>query len=393
MRWKIRDGGSWLGLLLISFILPQTTFAQGQTPTRFNLDGFNDLKLITTPSGVPDAYHHRFYAKTSSTACIKTHAGTEICFGIGNLTSLNGLTGPVQTFATPGTTGTAPNWVSSGTAHTLHIPMANAATVTAGLISKSEFDIFNAKIGGSGTVDYLPIFTAAASLGDSPCSFVAGVLTCTGGASFGGTGTSYFTGPVDLGGNALTNTVLNAEGTGNVLTTVQFISFEGICQNTTGSFSFDLPPTNPAVAACPTGTNIPVRGSLDFNDTTRNNAYGSIWLPPDWTATGGVDVDIEWFAAATTGHVVWRVATTCTAKDAAYDGALNAASTVTSTAEGTTNLRNVASITGIDVTGCAATNTGTRMFFNFYRLPTDAADDMAGDARLVALRFKTRRAQ
>jgi hypothetical protein len=237
------------------------------------------------------------------------------------------------------------------------------------------------------------MFTAATVLGDSPCSFVAGVLTCAGGAEFQGTGTSYFTGPVDLGGNALLNNVFNAEGTGNILTTVQFTSFEGVCQNTSGSFSLDLPPTNPAVAACPTGTNIPVRGSLNFNDTTRNNTYGSVWLASDWTATGGVDVDIEWFAAATSGHVVWRIATTCTAKDAAYDGALNAASTVTSTAEGTTNLRNVASITGIDVTGCAATNTGTRMFFNFYRLPTDAADDLVGDARLVALRFKTRRAQ
>jgi hypothetical protein len=58
-------------------------------------------------------------------------------------------------FATPGTSGTAPNWSSSpvslgGTA-TLQIPMASATGVVAGLISKSQYDILNAKIGASDT--------------------------------------------------------------------------------------------------------------------------------------------------------------------------------------------------------------------------------------------------
>jgi len=67
--------------------------------------------------------------------------------GAGGITSLNGLTGVTQTFATPGTTGTAPNWASSGSAHTINIPMASAAGVTAGLISKSDYDSFNSKLG------------------------------------------------------------------------------------------------------------------------------------------------------------------------------------------------------------------------------------------------------
>lgn len=58
----------------------------------------------------------------------------------GGITSLGGLTGASQTFATPGTTGTAPNWVSSGTAHTLHIPLASASGVTAGLVTKAWWD-------------------------------------------------------------------------------------------------------------------------------------------------------------------------------------------------------------------------------------------------------------
>jgi hypothetical protein len=62
------------------------------------------------------------------------------------ITSLNGLTAFVQNFATPGTTGAAPNWSSALDAHTLNIPLASAAGVTAGLISKTDFDVFTAKL-------------------------------------------------------------------------------------------------------------------------------------------------------------------------------------------------------------------------------------------------------
>jgi len=61
------------------------------------------------------------------------------------ITSLNGLTGAVQTFARPGSTGTAPAWVSSGTVHTLNLPLASVSSVNAGLISKTEYDTFNMK--------------------------------------------------------------------------------------------------------------------------------------------------------------------------------------------------------------------------------------------------------
>lgn len=60
------------------------------------------------------------------------------------ITSLGGLTGASQTFSI-GTTGTAPAFSSATTVHTLNIPMAATAGVTAGLISKAEYDIFNAK--------------------------------------------------------------------------------------------------------------------------------------------------------------------------------------------------------------------------------------------------------
>ncbi len=69
--------------------------------------------------------------------------------GLGNVSNhaqlynLNGLTAQVQNFATPGSAGLSPNWSSVGSNHTLNLPMASASSVTAGLISKSEYDRFN----------------------------------------------------------------------------------------------------------------------------------------------------------------------------------------------------------------------------------------------------------
>lgn len=60
------------------------------------------------------------------------------------LTSLNGLSDAVQSFAI-GVFGSAPDFVSSGGIHTLNIPMASGSGVTAGLLSKSDYDIFNNK--------------------------------------------------------------------------------------------------------------------------------------------------------------------------------------------------------------------------------------------------------
>lgn len=56
----------------------------------------------------------------------------------GGLTSLNGLSSSTQTFAI-GTSGTAVNWSSNGSVHTLNIPMASTASVTGGLLSNADY--------------------------------------------------------------------------------------------------------------------------------------------------------------------------------------------------------------------------------------------------------------
>ncbi|WP_347356891.1 tail fiber domain-containing protein [Bdellovibrio sp.] len=60
------------------------------------------------------------------------------------ITSIAGQTGGSQSLAI-GSSGNAPAWNSASNTHTLNIPMASAPSVTAGLISKSDFDTFNAK--------------------------------------------------------------------------------------------------------------------------------------------------------------------------------------------------------------------------------------------------------
>lgn len=67
------------------------------------------------------------------------------------VTSLNGLTAATQTFATPGTTGTAPAWSSAGSVHTLNIPLASVTGVTAGLLSNADWTNFNNKAATSAT--------------------------------------------------------------------------------------------------------------------------------------------------------------------------------------------------------------------------------------------------
>lgn len=74
-----------------------------------------------------------------------------VAFGIGGagLMALNGSTQSSQSFANPGTVGLAPNWSTNAGAgiHTLNIPMASGSSVSAGLISKTEYDLFNSKLG------------------------------------------------------------------------------------------------------------------------------------------------------------------------------------------------------------------------------------------------------
>jgi hypothetical protein len=65
-------------------------------------------------------------------------AATALGVSGSGLTNLNGLTVSTQSFS-DGTAGTAPTFVSSGSTHTLNIPFASTASVSAGLLSNTDY--------------------------------------------------------------------------------------------------------------------------------------------------------------------------------------------------------------------------------------------------------------
>ena len=209
--------------------------------------------------------------------------------------------------------------------------------------------------------------------------------TTTGVLSIGTAGTDY-TAPSST--DAFTNKTLDAEGTGNVITqpSKRWLS-AGRCQNVTASSDWSTPTTDPAVLACNTGTNTQ-KATWDFADGAAVlSIQDSMMLPSDFTGT--VDVRLKWFTSATSGAVVWQVASICVADAETSDPAFNTASTVTDTAKGTTLQDNDAAITGLTITGCAA---GELMYLKVFRDPAHASDTLAATASLRGVELTFRRA-
>lgn len=188
---------------------------------------------------------------------------------------------------------------------------------------------------------------------------------------------------------SLTNKTLDAEGTGNVVTIPFVFQFPvAICQNTTASLALSTPTTNPAVAACVTGSNTQLAVAQFADGANALSMQGHLSLPTDWS--GNIDVKGKWRTSATSGDVVWQVATICVADAETVDPSFNTASTVTDTAKGTTNQLNDFSLSSITVTGCAA---GEEMFWKFTRDPANGSDSLAATAEVVGnLTFILRRA-
>jgi hypothetical protein len=102
-----------------------------------------------------------------------------------------------------------------------------------------------------------------------------------------------------------------------------------------------------------------------------------------------VDATIKWMTSATSGDVVWQLATICVADAETDDPAFNTASTVTDTAKGTTLQTNDAAITTVTVTGCAA---GELMHLKILRDAAHASDTLAATARLIGIELVIREA-
>lgn len=189
--------------------------------------------------------------------------------------------------------------------------------------------------------------------------------------------------------DTLTNKTLNVESTGNVVTVTRPLLFPvALCQNATAVGLWSTPTSNAAAFACNTGTNTQ-KGVLEFADdgATTLSAQASTWLPADFTGT--VDARIRWYTAATSGNVVWSLATICVADAETSDPAFNTASTVTDAAKGTTLQDNDAAITGLTTTGCAA---GELLYLKLSRDPAAGGDTLSATAVVRFVELMVRRA-
>lgn len=200
-------------------------------------------------------------------------------------------------------------------------------------------------------------------------------------------------GAVAVGGRAAqnvisqTNFTFDAEATGNTLSLPTKIALPAaICNNATASTAWSTPASNPAVATCQAGTNTH-KGVLAFADdgATVLSAQTAVLLPTDFAST--VDVRIKWSTAATSGNVIWSLATICVADAETADPAFNTASTVTDAAKGSTLQDNDAAITGLTITGCAA---GEVMYLKLSRNPA-GSDTLSATANVRWVELTVRR--
>jgi hypothetical protein len=155
------------------------SIALGLDPALINITSFAGVLTVakggTGLSGAPangSLLIGNGVAYTNTTLTAGT--GISITNGAGTITiantatgvsQLNGLTGNLD--MSFGTAATTPTVVASGSDIFLNIPNAGASPVIRGLLTAADWTTFNNKIGGSGTTNYIPKYTAAGTVGDS----------------------------------------------------------------------------------------------------------------------------------------------------------------------------------------------------------------------------------
>ena len=156
-----------------------STFTVLSTSLHEVLTGNNNIDLYTFTCAVPeynpltptDRIAIRFYPTNlggSKTITLHTEAShlssIQSTFTTG-LASLDGLTAAAQ-YLQVGTTGTDFAITTSGAdTHVFNLPTATA--INRGALSSGDWTTFNSKIGGSGTLSYVPRYTASGTIGNS----------------------------------------------------------------------------------------------------------------------------------------------------------------------------------------------------------------------------------
>lgn len=166
-----------------------------------------------------------------ASACAVSFAGTlrynagavEFCngtswtaFGLSGagLQSINGSTSGTQSFA-HGFTGTTPNIVTTNGVHTLNIPLASAGSVTAGLISNSDYLTFNNKMNNTSAavvsaLGYTPASASALSSYVLRTNNLSDLTSITTARANLGLGTFATANSIDLGSASATGIIADS---------------------------------------------------------------------------------------------------------------------------------------------------------------------------------------
>jgi hypothetical protein len=156
-----------------------------------------------------------------------------------------------------------------------------------------------------------------------------------------------------------------------------------VCQGTTAMSALTWATATAPTATC-AGSNTTL-GYLSFSASSTQTIQGQFWLPASATTVNLSK--LVWNTPSTSGNVVWRVRTQVVGLGGTVDPSWSGitAQDIVSAAQSTTNLAQVASLTGVTVPAGAA---GKLVVWQVERVPGDASDTVAGAANLYHIQFE-----
>ena len=135
----------------------------------------------------------------------------------------------------------------------------------------------------------------------------------------------------------------------------------------------------PSQGSVETATNKVMLRTLDCDAATNEYAQFSVRMPKSWNE-GSVTARFLWSNASGTGNVVWALQAVALSDDDVLDAAFGTAQTVTDGVTASGDLMQTAETGAVTIAGTPAAEDW--VVFQVYRVASDGADTLAGDARL-----------